>query len=207
MENEIKIIGDIYNLGVYCYKNSEDGKVLYVGSGMMNDREQFHRYKLKKQQYQDNNKSILQDLYNKGDGSLIFEVLHISANNSAYINGTKEEKAAIQKALEVMEQFYYDMYRDTCCNKITVIKKYITSNPEARSKANRGVKNPNNKYSENLISAVLYLKSNDIKVKDIQEIIKCKFDIELKLPYVYAIGVTKWLSTNAKHYKWIDAYL
>ncbi|NFK78275.1 endonuclease [Clostridium botulinum] len=142
---KIKVQGNINGLGVYGFTN-DTGKVLYVGSGMMNDRKQNHEYHLKKGNYKYNNKNILQEEYEKDD--LTFKVLHFSINNSTYVNGTNEERQEIQESLEVLEQFYYNLYRDTCCNQIKKIHKWTTSpnkiSTEKRRRANIGENNPHN---------------------------------------------------------------
>ncbi|EPY2275471.1 GIY-YIG nuclease family protein [Clostridium sporogenes] len=144
---KIKVQGNINGLGVYGFID-DTGKVLYVGSGMMNDRKQNHEYHLKKGNYKYNNKNILQEEYEKNN--LIFKVLHFSINNSTYVNGTNKERQEIQKSLEVLEQFYYNLYKDTCCNEKGKIRKYSTSptleTTYKRKKINEGIKNPNCKY-------------------------------------------------------------
>lgn len=184
-----KVEGNIYGLGVYCFKDVE-GKVLYVGSGMMNDRLQTHLYNLKRGLYEDTNKKILQHTYNCEN--LSFEVLHFSENNSEYLNGTDNERMAIQESLETLEQFYYNLYKDTCCNKIKKITKWGSSpsleTTYKRKMANRGNKNPNCKYSEKMIAEILWLKMNGYKPKQIEEMY-----MDIKASYISNIGVTKWI--------------
>lgn len=122
MKNLLKEVeGNIYGMGIYCFKDI-DNKILYVGSGMMNDRLQTHLYNLKRGLYENNNKKILQHTYNCGN--LIFEVLHFSENNTTYLNGTNGERKAIQKSLET---FYIDLYKDTICNLYKRITKTSSS--------------------------------------------------------------------------------
>jgi hypothetical protein len=159
MKNLLKEVkGNIYGLGVYCF--IADGKVLYVGSGMMNDRLQSHIYMLKRGKYEGTNKDILQRKYNVGE--LIFEVLHFSENNSTYLNGTDAERKAIQQSLETLEQFYYDLYKESCCNKISNIKKFSTSPSNKtswkRREANRGSNNPNAKIDKTIIEWIAWFK-------------------------------------------------
>lgn len=190
--------GNIYGLGVYCFKDEE--KILYVGSGMMNDRLQSHLYNLKRGLYENTNKDILQNKYNIGE--LSFEVLHFSENNSEYINGTDAKRKAIQKSLEVLEQFYVNMYKDTICNKVINIKKH-SSNTNAlttikRRNANLGQLNPHNKYSEDLIAEILWLKMNGYKPREIEV-----FYEGIKANYIGAIGVSKWVHMQPKKPKYI----
>ena len=209
MKNLLKEVkGNIYGLGVYCFKDLE-GKVLYVGSGMMNDRLQTHLYNLKRGKYEDTNKVILQRTYNMGN--LIFEVIHFSENNCEYINGTDKERMAIQRGLEVLEQFYVDLYKDTICNCVKKIRKFSTSpNKEVskkRKQANLGNKNPNNKYSKELMAEILWLKENDYKCKEIEDIIKNQYNTDIKSGYIWHIGIDKWIGLESKEPKWISDYI
>ncbi|MCW6085559.1 MULTISPECIES: nuclease [Clostridium] len=144
---KIKVQGNIYGMGIYGFTDYTD-KILYVGSGMMNDRKQNHEYHLKNENYKNNNKKILQEEYEKDN--LTFQVLHFSVDNSTYLNSTTEEKQKIQKSLEEKEQFYYNLHKDTCCNEMRKIRKHSTSptleTTYKRKKANQGIKNPNVKY-------------------------------------------------------------
>ncbi|MHB7978954.1 nuclease [Clostridium sporogenes] len=145
--SKIKTEGNIYGMGVYGFTDHTD-KVLYIGSGMMNDRKQNHEYHLKRENYKNNNKKILQQEYKKDN--LTFQVLYFSVDNSTYLNATDEERQEMQKNLEGKEQFYYNLYKDTCCNQIKKIHKWTTSpnekSTEKRRRANAGTKNPNSKY-------------------------------------------------------------
>lgn len=203
----VKTVGNIYGMGVYCFKDLE-GIIKYVGSGMMNDRLQAHLSKLKNNKYKDTNKDILQELYNKDE--LKFEVLHYSENNSDYINGSKEYKKAVQLGLEVLEQFYYNLYKDTCCNKIGNIHK-TSSSPTIevtlrRRELNSGINNPSNIYSEELIRNILYLK-DIFNVRQIKEIIMKEFNINISNNYIYNIGNTKWVNIKPLYSKWMDKYI
>ncbi|WP_315114519.1 hypothetical protein [uncultured Clostridium sp.] len=181
-------------MGIYCFKDI-NGKILYVGSGMMNNRLQTHLYNFKRGLYEDTNKKVLQHTYNCGN--LIFEVLHFSENNTTYLNGTDDERKAIQTALEVLEQFYVDLYKDTICNKIERITKTSSSpnrlTTHKRRKANLGNKNPNAKYSEKMIAEILWLKLNGYKPREIEEFYK---DINIKSNYISSIGTYKWIHTE-----------
>ncbi len=209
MKNLLKEVkGNIYGLGVYCFKDLA-GKVLYVGSGMMNDRLQTHLYNLKRGKYEDTNKVILQRIYNMGN--LIFEVIHFSENNCEYINGTDKERIAIQRGLEVLEQFYVDLYKDTICNCVKKIRKFSTSPSQEvsnkRKQANLGNKNPNVKYDESLMAEILWLRENNYKCKEIETIIKEQYNIDIKNTYIYHIGFDKWVGLDSKEPKWISDYI
>lgn len=195
MKNLLKEVkGNIYGMGIYCFKD-EEGNVLYVGSGMLNDRLQTHLYNLKRGLYEDTNKDILQTKYNAG--LLSFEVLHFSENNSEYLNMTDKEKQAVQKALEVMEQMYVNLFKDTICNKMMKVKKFSTSPNKMttykRRTANTGSNNPNSKYDEKLISEVLWLKLNGYKPKEISMLIEENYNIDIRSSYISMIGVQKWI--------------
>lgn len=190
MKNLLKEVkGNIYGLGCYSFVD-ENGTILYVGSGMMNDRLQSHLYNLKRGLYEGTNKDILQRKYNLGE--LSFEVLHFSENNATYINGTPSERKAIQEALEVLEKFYIDMYKDTICNKARTVRKTSSSPDEEttlkRRQANIGRNNPNKKYDEKIIREILWMKMNGYKPKEIE-----KFYEDIKANYIAAIGVSKWI--------------
>lgn len=205
MKNLIKeVIGSIYGMGVYCFKNL-DGNILYVGSGMLNDRLQTHVYNLKRGLYEGTNKEILQKQYNLGN--LSFEVLHFSENNTTYLNGTDKERKAIQDSLEVLEQFYYDLYKDTCCNVITKIHKRSTSpNKEVtlkRRMANAKGSNPNNRYDEELVANILYLKEQGLKPKKIVELL-IKQDIDVNKGYISQLGINKWIGLESKCPEWYE---
>jgi hypothetical protein len=201
MKNLLKAVkGDIYGLGVYALVAK--GQVLYVGSGMMNDRLQSHLYMLKRNKYEGTNKDILQKMYNIGE--LSFEVLHFSENNSTYLNGTDEQRLAVQQALEVLEQFYYDMYKDTCCNRITKITKHSTSpsveTTKKRRKANSGSNNPNCKNDVLLIANIIWLKNNGYENKEIEELINGV----IKKNYISQIGKEKWNHIRPVKPEWLD---
>ncbi|MBK1809157.1 hypothetical protein JHL18_00650 [Clostridium sp. YIM B02505] len=201
MKNLLKSVkGNIYGLGVYALV--ANGKVLYVGSGMLNDRLQSHLYMLKRGKYEGTNKDILQKMYNIGE--LSFEVLHFSENNSTYLNGADEERLAVQQALEVLEQFYFDMYKDTCCNRITKITKHSTSpsaeTTEKRRKANAGSKNPNCKNDEVLIANIIWLKDNGYENREIEELINGV----IKRNYISQIGKGKWSHIRPVRPDWFN---
>nr|WP_321026993.1 hypothetical protein [Clostridium neonatale]DAW05985.1 MAG TPA: GIY-YIG nuclease superfamily protein [Caudoviricetes sp.] len=202
MKNLLKEVkGNIYGMGVYCFKTED--KILYVGSGMLNDRLQAHLFNLKRGLYESTNKAILQKEYNNGE--LEFEVLKFSENNSTYLNGSKEEREAIQKALEVLEQFYVNLYKESLCNKMMSIKKFSSNKDNTtswkRRLANKGSKNPNNKYDTELIANILWLKMKGLKPKKIMELL-LEHDIKIKTTYISQLGVQKWIYLEAKKPEW-----
>lgn len=205
MKNLLKNVeGNIYGLGVYCFKNAE-GKVLYVGSGMINDRLQSHLYNLKRGLYEDTNKSILQKTYNVG--LLSFEVLHFSENNSEYLHMSDEEKQAVQKALEVLEQMYVNLYKDTICNKFRHITKWSTSptveTTLRRREANVGANNPNCGHDPELVANILWFKEQGFKPKKIVEML-LEHDIEVTNRYISTLGVKRWIYLQGKKPDWFD---
>lgn len=197
--------GNIYGLGVYCFKNATTDEILYVGSGMMNDRLSTHLYNLKRDKYANTNKDILQKEYNRSN--LCFEVLHFSENNDVYLHANKQTKSDIQKSLETMEQFYVNLYKNTICNKIMRIRKTSSEGNEEtkikRRKANKGINNPRCKYAESLIANVIWLKENGYKAKDIVELVKTNEGVDLKSTYIPSVGVYKWINTQAVKPSWI----
>lgn len=202
MKNLLKEVkGNIYGMGIYCFKD-EEGIVRYVGSGMLNDRLQSHLYNLKRGLYEGTNKDILQRKYNLG--LLIFEVLHYSENNSEYLHMTDKEKQSVQKALEVMEQMYVNLFRDSICNKMKHIKKTSSSPTEKttikRSLANQGSNNPHAKYDETMIANILWLKNNGYNSKQIEKIYE---DKGIKSNYICCLGITKWIHLEAIKPDWI----
>ncbi|GKX66014.1 hypothetical protein [Inconstantimicrobium mannanitabidum] len=170
---------------------------------MLNDRLQSHLYMLKRGKYEGTNKDILQRKYNLGE--LTFEVLHFSENNSTYLNGTKEEREAIQQSLETLEQFYYNLYKDTVCNKISKIKKFSTSPDSStswkRREANRGSKNPNSKHSKVLIEWIAWFKEQGYKPRQIAEILE-QHGIDINKNYISAIKVSRWIYIESKKPTW-----
>ena len=192
MKNLIKEVrGNIYGMGVYCFES--DGKVLYVGSGMLNDRLQSHLYNMKRGLYEGSNKDILQRQYNIGE--LSFKVLHFSENNSTYINGTQLERKAIQKALQVLEQFYYNMYKDTICNQVSVIKKFTTSpTPEVterRRQSNLAERNPNAKFTVEQVKEIKRLLDDGLDYQEIADKFNSTYGYIAQIKNGY-----KWASVN-----------
>ena len=208
MENKLtRVEGNIYGMGVYAFIRETDNSVLYVGSGMMNDRLSTHLYNLKRGLYFKTNKNILQEEYDSRN--LRFEVLKFSENNSTYLNGTKEEKEAIQKSLETLENMYINLYKDTVCNKMINFRKPRSSNKNRystynRHEANRGSNNPNSKLPTKLIANIIWLKQNGYRAKHIVNMVKENEGIDINNKYIYQIGVKKWIFTEPKKPSWID---
>lgn len=177
MKNKIKVIGNIYAPGVY-YLETTEGKVLYVGSGQeMNDCLSRHLYYLKRGLYKDTNKEILQNEYDKGN--LIFRVALCGDRLDDFELGIAEQK-------------HIKLNIDTICNKQTTVKRHTSNKNELstykRVESNRGENNPNNKYSEELISEILWLKMNGYKPRQI-----AKYYKDINTSYISSIGVSKWI--------------
>lgn len=196
MRNKMNILGNIYCYGAYYMKeNCKNGKVLYCGSGEINDCLSRHLYFLKRGLYLNTNKAILQEKYDKNE--LSFEVLHESESKENYKNMSDKEKESLQKAMSVLEQFYIDLYKDTICNCQMTVKRHSSNRDKLstikRHNANIGSKNPNARYSEKIISSVLWLKQNGYKPKEISKIIEDNYKIDIKKTYISSIGVQKWI--------------
>lgn len=194
--SEIKIVGNIYVAGVYCFKD-KDGKVIYVGSSLeCNDALSRHLYYLKRGLYEETNKSILQLKYDYN--KLEFEILHTSEHDGSIKDMSNKEKEDLQKALSVLEKMYIDLYKDTICNKQRIVTK-SSSNKNAlttykRRLANMGAKNPNVKYDEKMIAEILWFKLNGYKPREIQEIIEDYYNVNINSNYISNVGVQKWLN-------------
>ncbi len=204
MRNKMKEVkGNIYGLGIYGLKAND--KMLYIGSGQMNDRMSSHLYFLKRDLYKDTNKEILQDYYNMGE--LEFEVLHFSEHNSEYENMSVQQKESLQEALGTLEQLYINLYKDTICNKQKTVKKHSSNKNKSttfrRRRANMGANNPNRKYDENLIAEILWLKENGYKPKQV-EIMLEKKGVDISNTYISALGVKKWIHLEPKKPNWIN---
>lgn len=201
MRNKIKnVIGNIQGLGIYCFK--ANGKVLYVGSGMMNDRLTNHLYHLKRNKYVGTNKAILQKYYDMEE--LEFEVLHFSKHNKEYLDFNIAQKEDLFEVLSTLEKLYIDMYKDTICNKQLRVSCHSSNRNRSstlrRRKANLGERNPNKKYSEELVENILWLKENtDLRNREIADLILDKLAIEISPMYVANLGETRWIQIQAKN--------
>lgn len=190
MKNRMKVIGNIYVAGVYGIRCRNSEGYLYIGSGIeINDCLSRHIYFLKRGLYTDTNKAILQKYYDMGE--LVFEVIKESCHTK--INEMSiEEKESLQQALSVLEKFYIDLYKDSCCNKQKLVTKHSSNKNKLstykRSIVNRGSKNPNSKYDEKMIAEILWLKLNGYKPRDIEKYYK-----DINKTYISAIGITKWI--------------
>ncbi|MBU3153487.1 hypothetical protein [Clostridium estertheticum] len=193
MKNKMEVVGNIYVPGVYGMRVKDTEEFLYVGSGSeINDCLSRHCFYLKRGLYEDTNKSILQEKYDLG--ILVFEVIKESEYTELFKDMSVKQKEALQIALGVLEKFYIDMYKETICNQQMFVKKH-SSNKNAgttmkRRKANLGKNNPNSKYSESMISEILWLKMNGYTSKQIEELYS---EYAIKDTYIYHIGVSKWI--------------
>lgn len=209
MKSKMEVQGNIYQAGVYGIK-TRDEKILYVGSSIeINDALSRHLYNLKRGNYNDTNKRILQDSYDRGD--LIFFIIRESALNSEIGNMSIKEKEAVQESLSVLEQFYINLYKDTVCNKHKRVTKSSSNHDKEttmkRRQANSGNKNPNSKYDETMIAEILWFKENNYKCKDIEEIIEKHYNIKVKSTYIWNLGVHKWINLESKKPEWLNDYL
>lgn len=195
----IEVKGNIYGAGVYCLKTYND-EVLYVGSSIeINDALSRHLFNLKRNNYYDTNKRVLQLAYDRQD--LVFEVLDYVYSNDEIKSMTREEKAEVQRYLGLLEESYIGEYEDTICNKQMSVTKSSSSNNRVttykRRMANIGSKNPNNKYDEEIIANVLWLKVNGYKPKEIAKIM-AKIGVDISTNYISMIGISKWIFVSPK---------
>lgn len=209
MKNKMEVEGNIYQAGVYGIK-TRDEKILYVGSSIeINDALSRHLYNLKRGNYMDNNKRPLQEAYDRGD--LIFYIIHESALNGEINSMTIREKKAVQESLSVLEQFYINLYKDTVCNKHKRVTKCSSNHDKEttlkRKQANLGNNNPNSKYDKGIMEQVLWMKENDFKCKEISNIIREQYNIEIKSGYIWHIGIDKWVGLDSKYPTWISDYI
>lgn len=209
MKSKMEVQGNIRQAGVYGIK-TKDEKVLYVGSSIeINDALSRHLYNLKRGNYMDNNKRPLQEAYDRED--LIFYIIHESALNGEISTMTIREKETVQESLSVLEQFYINLYKNTVCNCHKRVTKCSSNHNEEttlkRRQANLGNKNPNNKYSKELMEEILWLKENDYKLKEIEDIIKNQYNKDIKSGYIWHIGIDKWVGLESKEPKWISDYI
>lgn len=185
--------------GVYALIDRATNNILYIGSGDIADRKTYHAWAINNNKYKNTNKEILQ---NK---DLILDVLW----ESTYTN--KAKKIAIikrkdrteeqikflndmQKELEIFENMYINMFKDTVCNSIKATKKYkrhSNNNTETykRKLSNLGERNPNcTKLKEQDVIRILelYYKENK-KVKDIAKM----FNIAVNHAY-HILEEKKW---------------
>lgn len=205
MKNKMIVKNNVQVAGVYVMKDI-DGTIRYVGSGIScADRLSSHLYYLKRNLYAGTNKQVLQDIYDRGE--LTFEVIKVSASNKDVTNMDSKQKEALQEALAVLEQFYYNVNKVHVCNKMTKIKKWSTSptkeTTELRRRKNTGVNNPNIKYDEELISNIVYLKDKGLKPREIVELLT-EQDIDVHGGYISQIGVYKWINLEGKCPEWYE---
>ncbi|MCB2340885.1 hypothetical protein [Clostridium estertheticum] len=206
MKNKMEVIGNIYQAGVYGMKVVGTEGYLYLGSGIeINDCLSRHTYFLKRGLYEDTNKSILQEKYDLG--ILVFEVIKESENSELVKDMSAKQKESLQIALGTLEQFYISLYKDTACNKQKGVTKHSSNKDEfstiKRSKSNTGSNNPNSRYTEEIISNILWLKIEGYKAKEIMGMLKDQ-GIDIRSNYINQLGLTKWIKANAKKPMWIN---
>ncbi|MBW9169752.1 hypothetical protein K2F43_00865 [Clostridium estertheticum] len=205
MKNKMKIVGNIYTYGVYGVQTTE-GEMIYVGSGEINCCLGRHLHFLKRGLYATTNKAEMQRLYDMD--CLEFHVIHESEQKNVYKTFTIEQRNQLDKAMSVLEQFYIEMYRDTICNSHNTVKRHSSNHDanttEKRRLVNTGELNPMNKYSEELISNILWLKESGYMPIDIMKLINKQVDITMSKEYIKIIGVQKWIYAEAKKPSWID---
>ncbi len=191
--------------GVYAISD-ENGTVLYIGSGIeLGDRLTNHRWNLEKGKYANTRKKyVLQDIFD--NGILYFTVLHESVHSNDEIKHmTKKEKTDLEKALSVLEQLYIEMYKDTACNTQRTVNRssgYSTKvSTMNRRILNIGSHNPNCKYTEDLITNVIYLKNKGLKAGKIVELLN-DIDVHMSQSYIYNIGKMRWTDLQGKKPGW-----
>ena len=199
-KKEVKVKGNIYGAGVYCFVVEEDDEVLYIGSSLeMNDALSRHLFHLKKNNYYDTNKRALQLAYDRED--LTFCVLNFAADSEYIRNCSKKDKAEMQNYIGILEEFCIDYYEETVCN----LQKYVTKHSSNKNKvtsykrrmSNIAENNPNCKYSEDIIANILWLKINGYKPKEIAKIM-AKIGVDIKNNYISQIGTVKWIFTEPR---------
>ena len=199
-KKEVKVEGNIYGAGVYCFVTEEDGEVLYVGSSLeMNDALSRHLFHLKKNNYYDTNKRALQLAYDRED--LTFWVLNFAADSEYIRDCSKKDKAEMQNYIGILEEYCIDYYEETVCN----LQKYVTKHSSNKNKvtsykrrmSNIAENNPNCKYSEEIIANIIWLKINGYKPKEIAKIMS-KIGVDIKNSYISQIGTVKWIFTEPK---------
>lgn len=195
MENKkIKVEGNIKVAGIYGLCN-KDGIVRYVGSGIeCGDCYSRHQYNVARGYYMDTNKRLLQEAFDRED--LVMKIIHESASNADVRNMSEKQKESLQIALGVLEEFYINLNRKTICNRDNKVTKSSSSpsieTTEKRRIANKGEKNPNNKYSERLIKWIVWFKEQGYKPKRISGILK-GHGIDIDKNYIGLIKVSKWI--------------
>lgn len=199
IKKEIKVLGDIYGSGIYVFCDDK-GDIKYVGSSIeINNRLSTHKQNLQKGKYKENNKSVIQGLYDAG--LLTFKVIKIVKTLDELRQMNNEEKKILLDVLAELEEHYIKIYSKEY--KLCNIHKHITkasSNRDndttiKRRNSNLGTKNPNVKFSEELIRNIIWFKQQGYKPSKILDILVDK-GINIKAPYLSLIGVTKWVQCN-----------
>lgn len=202
MRNKMEVKGDIYCAGVYGIRRKSSENYLYIGSSIeVNDALSRHVYNLKRGLYANGNKNILQKYYDMEE--LVFEVIKTSCFTKIK-NMTFEQKESLQKELSVLEEFYINLYKNTCCNAQRSVKQHSSNHDEwstyRRSIANRGKQNPRVKYDEKMIANILWLKENGFSPKQIEQMYRHK---GIKDTYISILGVYRWIYLKPQKPDWI----
>ncbi|WP_194190365.1 hypothetical protein [Clostridium chrysemydis] len=207
MRNKMKVHGTVNKAGVYAMfitKDNGEKEYLYVGSAIeVNDALSRHIYYLKRGKYAFNNKAILQKYYDLE--MLEFEIIKESEMNYKLSEMSSREKETVQKSLSILEKMYIDLFKDTICNKhMKVTKRSSNRNSTTvlkRRKVNLGTKNPNSKYSQDLVEEILWFKENtSLSNYKIAGLVNEQLGYNMHKNYVYNLGLTKWITVSPKNH-------
>ncbi|MBU3215857.1 hypothetical protein LL033_11915 [Clostridium estertheticum] len=210
MKSKMKVTEDnLHVLGIYAIQTKE-GVPIYVGSSSMEVVSALgrHLYFLKRGQYADTNKAEMQKLYDME--CLEFVILKEIETMDVYRNMSTLEKEQLNECMSVWEQLYIDMYRDTIVNSHNTVHRHSSNKndgttTEKRRLANIGSKNPMSKYSEELISNILYLKENGYKPQAIMEMLeKHNVNMDMDKQYISILGASRWVYTSSKKPIWLE---
>lgn len=188
------VTGNMYNMGVYCLMDGD--KVIYIGSGQINDRIQYHLYQLNRNKYQ-NNKAPIQEAYDAG--RLGISVVYTRCSNAKYNNGDVIFRSKVQADIGDVEQQYINMFEKTICNKhkkVTKSCKMYSGTNIKRHISNTGINNPACKYSLETIGNVIWMKHNGYKNTQIVDIVADNSNIHIPYAYVCKIGKIKWIDAE-----------
>lgn len=175
MKKEILVNGnksDIYNAGVYCLKEIDTDKVLYVGSSKeMNDAKTRHTNKCKYNKYNNKSKQPIQNAWN--NNNIALEVLKISASSPDVKNANSKQEEALREALSRLEMFYIDLFKPVC-NVQTRVTHSSSNKDESstykRKLANSGEMNPNcSKFTEQQIREIKAMLRDEVPYQEIAE--------------------------------------
>jgi hypothetical protein len=120
-------------------------------------------------------------------------------NGSRFLDIRNQLIQSLQEGLSVLENLYIDIYKDTIINKQMSVTKHSSNRDYTstlkRRASNEGMNNPNNKYHEDLIANVLYLKLRGHKPIQIPEMLLKNENIEItNKGYISQIGISKWVN-------------